>query len=156
MARTVTWLRWLIGVGVLLVATPVLAGPVTAVAAGYFHTCAVNAAGGEHASFLLRRFHAERDREVGLAGPDRERLDRVRRARGAGAIPRFRQRHLHLDRSRRSPWGRFLTRESGVLCGEDGPTQGLQMRSSIIGRFVHALQWEELDGRTYSDDLWSV
>ena len=47
MARTVTWLRWLIGVGgVLLVATPGMAGPVTAVATHGFHTCALTSGGG--------------------------------------------------------------------------------------------------------------
>ena len=47
MARTGTWLRWLIGVGgVLLVATPGMAGPATAVAAAGYHTCAVTSGGG--------------------------------------------------------------------------------------------------------------
>ena len=33
--------------------------------------------GEEHASFLLRRFHAERDREMRLAGPDRAGEDQI-------------------------------------------------------------------------------
>ena len=46
MVRTVTWLRWLIGVGgVVLVATPGMAGPVTTVAASAWHSCAVTSGG---------------------------------------------------------------------------------------------------------------